>query len=555
MPIPPAALLRRLESTRLDYGSGRAAEKLRLLARLDRARLRTAQQVLRLHEHLAFMRAYPDDRAVLARVERMLRRFVRRGDLRRYRGALADSGIAGTAIRYAFFWPTARWLATRWPARLSIDWTNFDAPERLASALPLLVTPVEAIWLRLGDTTPRRALDRLRGKRTPDGTFYVRRVAAMPGDDFTRESYFDALDVPLVLQPGDDTPSRTHARHASSPVVFRTRPPERARPDLARELARPPRAVRRVPPREARELIDLGRAAMATRARDLDAFAYGSARDVRVVDDGDGLAWAIIGVVPERRPVLRSVYGIVTLRNGVPIGYLDIHVLFGCADLAYNTFASFRGAEAAHVLARLLAALRHLFAATSFTLAPYQLGRDNEEAIDSGAWWFYYKLGFRPRAAAIRAIARAELARMTANPRHRSSPRTLARLAEDYLYFETAGARAPHWPSLDTLGERVAARLAARAGADRESAVRECVRAAMRLLEAGRVRGAGERTTWSRWAPIVAALPGITRWSAFDRRALARVIAAKAGPSEDEYLARFDAHPRLDGALRRLTGS
>jgi hypothetical protein len=555
MPIPPATLLRRLEATRLDYGPGRAAEKVRLLAGLDRARLRTAQQVLRLHEHLVFMRAYPDDRAVLARVERMLRRFERRGDLRRHCDALADSGVAGTAIRYAFFWPTARWLATRWPARLWIDWASLDAPERLAAALPLLVTPVEAIWLRLGSATPRRALDRLRGRRTPDGTFYVRRVAAMPGDDFTRESFFDTLDVPLVLQPGDDTPSRTHARHAGSPVVFRARPPERARPDLVRELARPPRAVRRAQSAEAQQLIDLGRAAMATRARDLDAFAYGSARDVRIVDDGDGLEWAIIGVFPERRPVLRSVYGVITLRNGVPIGYLDIHVLFRCVDLAYNTFESFRGAEAAYVLARLLAALRHLFAATSFTLAPYQLGRDNDEAIDSGAWWFYYKLGFRPRASAIRAIARAELARMAANPRHRSSARTLARLADDYLYFETGGARAPHWPSLDALGARVSARLAARAGADRESAVRESVRAATRLLGGARVRGASERTAWARWAPIVAVLPGVARWSATDRRALARVIAAKGGPADDEYLARFDAHPRLGAALRRLTGS
>jgi len=555
MPAQPAALLRTLEATRLGYGPGRAAEKLRLLTRLERAPLRTAEQVLRLHEHLVFMRAYPDSRAVLARVARMLARFDRRPDLRRHASALADSGIAGTAIRYAFFWPTARWLAARWPAQLRIDWTNLDAPERLAAALPLLATPIEAAWLRLPGADARRALDRLRGRRTPDATFYVRRVAALPRDDFTREAFFDALDIPLVLEPGPGTPSRTHARHARLPVVFRTHPPTRGRPDLARELAQPPRAVRRVPAAEARQLIDLGRAAMATRGRDLDAFAYGDARDVRIVEDGDGLAWAIIGMVPERRPVLRSAYGVLTLRNGVPIGYLDIHVLFGCVDVAYNTFETFRGAEAAYVLGRLFAALRQLFAATSFTLAPYQLGRNNDEAIESGAWWFYYKLGFRPRVAAIRRLARAELARMQASPRHRSSARTLARLAEDYLYFETAGARAPHWPSLDTLGASVAARLAAIAGADREAAVRDCTRAATRLLGAVPPRTAGERIAWARWAPIVAVLPGVARWSAADRRALARVVSAKGGRSDDEYLARFDAHPRLGAALRRLTGS
>ena len=56
------------------------------------------------------------------------------------------------------------------------------------------------------------------------------------------------------------------------------------------------------------------------RARDLDAFAYGGPRDVMTVDDGDGLQWVLIGMVPQRRPLLRAAYGFLTLRSGVPIG-------------------------------------------------------------------------------------------------------------------------------------------------------------------------------------------------------------------------------------------
>ena len=33
----------------------------------------------------------------------------------------------------------------------------------------------------------------------------------------------------------------------------------------------------------------------------------------------------------------------------------------------------------------------------SFTIYPYQLGDDNDEALQSGAWWFYQKLGFRAK--------------------------------------------------------------------------------------------------------------------------------------------------------------
>mgnify|MGYP006270346331 CR=1 FL=1 len=35
--------------------------------------------------------------------------------------------------------------------------------------------------------------------------------------------------------------------------------------------------------------------------------------------------------------------------------------------------------------------------ADAFTIYPYQLGHENDEALRSGAWWFYQKSGFRPR--------------------------------------------------------------------------------------------------------------------------------------------------------------
>jgi hypothetical protein len=554
MPTSPAAPLRRLEATRLDYGPGRAAIKLALLRELARARLASARQVLRLHEHLCFLRAYPDDRAVLAQVERMLAAFARRSDLRGHRDGLAESGITGCDIRYRFFWPTARWLVARWPARLELDWDELDDPDKLAALLPLLATPIEATWLKIRKPEPRAALARLRGRDT-DAAFFIRRVAAMPGDDFTREARFDELEPPFVLRPGPGTPSRTHARYERSPVVFRRQAPPRGRPDLRAELARAPRSVRPVGTRTGQRLIDLAQEAMVTRSRDLDAFAYGDPRDVRLVDDGDGLQWALIGTRPGRRPVLRTTYGELGLRNGVPVAYGESDMLFGCADLSYNIFETFRGGESAHVFARFLATLRHVFPIRSFTFEPYQLGHDNDEGLDSGAWWFYFKLGFRPRSSAIRTLVRAELARIRRNPSHRSSRKTLARLAEDYLYFELEGQRAPYWPRLAELGARIGSKLTAAAGADREAAVRACSAEAARRLRVSPPRAGAARIAWERWAPIVTSLPGLDGWSAGERSALARIVSAKGERRDGDYLALFDAHPRLGSALRRMSGA
>jgi hypothetical protein len=542
-----------LEKIKNEYGGGSTARKLLALRRLDPARLEAARQVERLHEALCFLSAYPDDARVAARVGRMLRAFARRADLRRHRDALADSGIAGTTIRYRFFWPTARWLAHRWPAQFRLDRSDGAAEDNIAGALPLLVTPAEAQWLREREPAGYDALDALRGRIT-DAMFLVRAIESMPGDSFTRESLYDGLDPSCELAPGPDTPSRTLARYSPAPAVFRSGPLRRDRPSLREEIRRAPREVRTLGPGDGMRVVELARGAMITRERDLDAFAYGDARDVRIVDDGDGLGFALIGVVPERRTLLPAVYGALTLQNGVPVGYSQLDVIGGTAAISFNTFPTFRGGEAAYAFARLLAMARHLCGATSYHVEPYQLGKGNDEGIESGAWWFYFKMGFRPRAAPARRIARVEVARMHANPRHRSSLATLRKLAEWHVFFDVDPARGRGLPPVAALGERAARLLARYPGGDRTKALDDASRALMRLTGLWSLQGftPGERQAWRRWSPFVLALPGVARWTAAERRGVARVVRAKGGRCESDFAALFDAHPKLGRALFAL---
>ncbi len=537
-----------LERHKARFGAGAAEAKLVLLARLDRTRLRTPRQVERLHETLCFMRAYPGDPVVLAAVEHLLERFAGRADLRRRRNALANSGIAGTAIRFRFFWPSALWLAERWPDHLVLDRSDGDAEDAIARALPLLVTPLEAAALRELDLPGYAAIDRLRGRES-DGAFLVQRVAAMPGDTFTREAFFDAIDASFELAPGKDTPARTHAKLAFAPVAFGAAPIRRGRPDLRAELARPPRGVRRLSRTEGTRVVDLGRAAMATRSRDIDGFAYGDARDAWLVDDGDGLAFTLNGIVPERRAVVPATYGALTLRNGVPIAYLQADLAGRSAALSYHAFATFRGGEVAYTTARMLTMLHHVLGARSFTLDPYQLGKGNDDGIESGAWWFYYKLGFRPRTAGVKRVMRGELARRRANPRHRSSPATLRKLAAGHLVFDVDSRRPVPLPPLAAIGMRVADRLTGRGG--RERAPQAASREAMRLAGLRSLAGwtPGERVAWQRWSTLMLTLPGVSRWSAANRRALVGIVRAKGGISETDFVARLNAHRLLGSVL------
>ena len=93
-----------------------------------------------------------------------------------------------------------------------------------------------------------------------------------------------------------------------------------------------------------------------------------------------------------------------------------------------------------------------------------------------------------------------------------------------------------------------------RFGADREKAGRECSREAARLLGVRSRRGftAGERVAWERWSPLVLCLPGVRRWSASSKREFARIIRAKGGRRESDFVRLFDRHRSLGRAILKV---
>ena len=542
-----------LEASRWSFGPAVARARRALLRRLLRSRLASADHVLRLHELLLAARAYPDDRTTLALAERALASFGRRADVRRHHAALADSGITGCDIHFGFFAPTARRLAARWPRQLEIDWHAFEGVDALEEWLPQLALDGEVPGLDEYDYGLRGWLARLKGPHEADGAFVARRFGERLPDSAVFERVLDGLSLSYVLRGDATTPSRTLARGPVRRIQFH-RDAFAGRPDLATTPG--PRSVRALTLREGERALALAMDCMVTRSRDLDVFAWGDPRDVRRVDCGDGLEFLMIGALPERRLLLECVYGFLTLKNGVPVGYVLTSALFRSAELAFNVFDTFRGAEAGPVYGKVVGMTRALFGADTFTISPYQLGDGNDEAIESGAWWFYEKCGFRPRAADARKVLRRELARMERTPGHRSSAAVLRRLARHPLFWSHGRSRRDVLGAvpLPSAGLAVSQAIARRFDGDRERAAnvfeREA-RARLGLRDFSRW-SAPERRAWQRWAPLVTLLPGVSRWSRAEREAAIQVIRAKGGAREDGFVRAFDAHPRLGAAVATL---
>jgi hypothetical protein len=547
----PTGLLRSLEQTKATFGADAPAQKLALLQALDGARMPSAAAVLRLHEALCFLRAYPDDSAVLEQVAAMLQRFDQRRDLRAHRRELMDSGIAGTTLRFSFFASTARWLSERFPGALQIVWRGFENSDLLNQRLSLFATWAETPGLDEVDMPMREWLRVLAGPDTTDADFLILRCAQLGRSEQERETFYDELDIELDLRPGPGTPSRTQAMLGGTARALPAAAVRARTTGPVRELRR--RATE-IPVDEAlgERIVTLARDAMVLRHRDLDAFAYGDRRDVRLFDCGDGLEFAVIGVIPERRLLLEAVYAYVTLKNGVPIGYVLTSALFASSEIAYNVFDTWRGGEAGLVYGRVLGVTKQLFDSDTFTIYPYQLGGEgNSEGLKSGSWWFYQKLGFRARDREVLELMRRELAVMKKDETHRSDLGTLQRLAAHNVYWSAGKARDDVigiFP-LANIGLAVTDYLARRFGADRERGEVVCAAEAARCAtyaagRSGPMASASGGNAGARWCcccPACRVVGRRARGAGFRR-------ARQGWAAESDYVRLLDGHQKLRAA-------
>ena len=556
---PARRLVEALAAAAPRYAPEARKEKVRLLEALEAERLRAAGSLIRLHETLCFLQAYPDDPDVLGRVDRALAEFpdrvARLGPAARAR--LHDSGIANAPLDYPFGYPMARWLATRFPRDCEVAWRRFDEADRLDETLSLLASPAEGDAFSEGGMGWRQWLRVAKGGRRMTDLQLLLELfgrTGLPAE--TRDWLFENLALPVLWTPRGAGASRTLARIPPARVFFHEDGLERRGASLAAALAGPLPSVRRAPRALALALIEAARVAMATRQRELHAFSHPNPDDVLLAEVGRGVRIALFGIQPGFRLPLEGYYAFLALKNGVPVAYGGGWELFGTLDFAINIFASFRQGESAFLAIQLLRAYRRIFGMRTVVVDRYQLGHESTEALRSGSFYFYHRLGFRPRDPDILRVLEAERAKIGADRSYRSPIPVLKRLAGDEVCLTLPGGHPePEKRLRATDVSALVARFVAREfGGDRPRAMRECTARVARAL------GARSRMAWSReerrafdrLSLVAALIPDLAAWPARDRRALVAVMRAKGSGSEREYAQRLDGHHRLREALERL---
>jgi hypothetical protein len=555
-------LLDQLEGITGRFGAAHARQTERLLESAGRLRLREPGPLIRLHEALLFLRAFPPSARAVRQTEALLRSFRQRVEALRSAGVdltpldpMEVSGVAGTVIEDCLNYDVSRWLAKRFPGHVDVAWDGYDKHLRLAETLPRFLplldddAYVEAdvpylTWLRAAIRRPGRDL-----------AWLLARFATLPLAERERAELFDSLELTIRWDLGGLRASRTRNWRTPRRIFYHPGPfIRRNEVDLVREMTVPLR-VERLSRRAGEAVLDLMREVMMVRRRELWGTTHGDAAHVLRADVGRGLEIFLWGLPPERRLPLRAYVAGFSLKNGVPINYVEAIGLGEWLEVGFNTFYTFRDGESAWNYAQALRLLHQVLGVTCVAVYPYQIGQDNEEAIESGAFWFYRKLGFRPGRPDLLRIAEREEQKIGAVSGYRTSARTLRRLADGHMFLELPGSDRGVWDRFRVrhIGFAVQRRMAARWGGDAGKMGAGSVAAVSRALgvraEAwtGRARKAVEDL-----APVLALIPDLGRWTAAEKGALVSIIRSKAAATEFEYLRRMRKHRKLRDAIVRV---
>jgi hypothetical protein len=435
-------LLDRLEAAKRQFGPDAGAALVEILSALDRRRFPDAQSLIRFHEALLFFRAYPPNARIMRLTDNLLASFPERIALLRRTGAdLAPfeepevSGISGTGLSAVFTYDMARWLAFAHLGSIDIDWEGSD-PTLLGPLLARL-HPYFAEDALVEANIPfldwfRAAKGKARGS---DLHWLISRLdrVRLPKDVIS--DLYAHAELALRWDLGNGPTTRTNLRLPGVRRFFYHTAALLRRVDVSldAELKSPPVSITKLSRTRGEQMLNLARDTSAMRFRELHGFTYGDPSNVYSAELGRGVEVFVSDVLPEHRLPVRTYHAGIFFKNAVPMGYIETLTYLKQMEVGFNLYYTFREGETAWLYARLLRLFQQLLGVTLFIVDPYQLGLHNEEAIESGAFWFYRKLGFRPTDSDVAKLLATDEKKLRDRPDYRTPARILRRLAAGWM--------------------------------------------------------------------------------------------------------------------------
>jgi hypothetical protein len=520
-------LVSQLFSIRNRYGKKISSQKLYLLKLISNEKLTGKKDVEFFHSLLLFLIAYPDNQAIYNQSSILLQQLhLYIQSHKKLRDSLYNSGITNTQLCAAYSFEMVKWMRTNYKKNIRIQ--SFEAGEAQIQAILSVVMPkVESEIMQDGNAEWRSWLKHF-SKKEED--LLDRLIAVFDETDIrpeVKDELWSAIGINIEIDftAPDRLPDPLFTPYYHSSLIKKKKsPPVKG--------IHPPKV--RLDKEVSENIIECSRMILVRHLREIDPITFTSAELISYYRLPRGLSIALMSMVPERRHPIDSYMGYTVFKNGLPVAYAASWVLFDSARIGLNIFPAYRGGEAQYIFEQVLKIHRGVYRLGRFSADPYQIGKDNSDGIHSGAFWIYYRAGFRPVREEQKSIAEAEAKKIRSVKGYLTLSTVLKKLADSRLELNL-DKKAVRFDVTD-LSRAYAAILKEQYGNRRKPAEEVATKKLATILQIKNYSEPNIHYVLRNWAILLLTGEKDLRNNSGLKKVLKKIFELKAGGSEEEYI-------------------
>ena len=425
------ALLAQLKTVCNRYDSESESIKNKLLDELSKKKLITSSNFEDYQNTLLFIIAHPSNELILNKAEKELTRLsnVIKKANKTTLDKLKNTGLPYTQTLSTFTHDLLKWYSTDANITLKIDSlykSSICLSDALQFTLPILEKEITSIGYK-----NKALFETLKIKKENQFQFLLSEFDKLEEQPFIKDYLFNGLHLYMKMLPKNQLFSKAYNRIKPKNYFYHS--------EVIKQFDQVELLNKKLPPEkkfsnsELKNTLSVIKNSLTLLQRETDPVTYLDEKSFRLYELERGISIAIYGITASRQLPLESYVGYTLLKNGLPAAYGGAWVFGKRSLFGINIFEPYRGGESGYMMCQLLRVYRQAFGVDYFEVEPYQYGLDNPEGISSGAYWFYFRFGFRSLDTELNKLSLNEFEKIKSQKGYRSSEETLLRFTESNI--------------------------------------------------------------------------------------------------------------------------
>ncbi len=528
--------LTKLKSLLFQFDPTHDEEKEHLLKELisyNSFKHRTFKQF---HQLLIELMAYPSNKTLLdltnAIMSKLLMQLEKNTSLQQ---KLIGTGLLNTSIECNFSYEKVKYIISKFPHQVSIHSASSSIETQIA-ILKLLLPSVEYSIIHEGEIDLKNRISKFNpSKIITDLEWIFQTLQQSDLNVKTQAVIYNQLGIFIQWKVSNQDSSVSFLRGPSLPIYYHAKPLEK-KIDLQEIINQKLSIPVKLTDKDKENIIDASKITLFNLYRETEPFTNSNKDDITLFHLDKGISIALFGSKVEKRYSLESYIGYLVFKNNIPASYGGGWIFGERSQFGINILEAFRGGESGLIICGLLRVYHQQFGVTRFVVKPYQFGLNNTEALKTGAFWFYYKLGFRPENNSLKKLALQEEKEKQLNPGYKSDISTLKKYTKSNLALTLSETSYPNYDS-EILSKRITTYINTTFDGDREKALTHCFNQLKETLDIDTIKWKQEDIDYAKQIAVLFSMnPNSKEWQQKNKKDILLFIQLKSAKTEFPWI-------------------